>query len=130
MVDTLLALEQKYNGEYADLILNNVALEQNSSLRVVFKKQKTKNDLRDSVNAKLESFATRKTDGKCVITKIAENYFFGAQKNLSDFIITDFDYDNGSGNNSGDSGSSSGGENGGGNGSSNGGSNTIYFPWI
>ena len=91
-----MALYQKYNGEYGDVVLTNVDLEQKNYLRVVFKKTSGENTLRDNVNAMLETFAKIKTDDKCIITTLAEKYKFGSyEKTVADYIITDFDGDNG-----------------------------------
>ena len=118
VVDLLMALYQKYNGEYADVILTGIDLEQTNKLRVVFKKETGKNELRDNVNAILETFAYIKTNGKSILTQLAEKYKFSSfPSNVSDFIITDF------------SAGSSGGESGG---SANDGSNTVPVPppWL
>ena len=94
IIDTLSALYHKYNGDYSNVVITEIDLAQENNLRVVFKKQNDKNELRDNVNAMLNAFSSIKTDEKCIITKIAEKYKFGSyDKNLSDFIITDFSID-------------------------------------
>lgn len=136
IVDTLMALYHKYNGEFSDVVLTDVDLEQKNYLRVVFKKETGVNELRDNVNAMLETFANLKTDGKSILTKLAEKYKFGSyEKNVSDYIITDF-----SANNGGESGQGAGGNGMSSNpetelqtppttpSSNNGGSNTQDFP--
>ncbi len=108
IVDTLMALYQKYNGEYGDVGLTEVDLEQKNYLRVVFKDE-DENQLRDNVNAMLETFAKVKKDDQCIIEQIANKYKFGNyEKSVSDFIITDFSADGGE---SGGNGSESAGTN-------------------
>ena len=135
VVDTLMALYQKYNGEYGDIALTDVDLEQKNYLRVVFKKTSGENTLRDNVNAMLETFAKIKTDDKCIITTLAEKYKFGSyEKTVADFIITDFGGDNGvEGSGSGDGNGLTGAENPptspeNGNSNGNGNGNTSDFP--
>lgn len=121
IVDALMAFYQKYNGEYSQISITDIDLNQNNQLRVVFKKQEEKNELRDNVNAMLKSFASIKKDGECIITSLAEKYKFNTPaglsiKSVADFIITDFD--------------NVGGENGGSGLSSN--PNTVPVPpsWV
>lgn len=105
VVDTLMALYQKYNGEYSGVVLTDVDLEQKNYLRVVFDKQTGENELRDNVNAMLETFASIKTNGKSILTQLAEKYKFGNfEKNVAHFIITDFSGSNGGGESAGVSG--------------------------
>ena len=128
VVDLLMALYQKYNGEYADVIIPKIIdLEQTNYLRVVFKKETGKNELRDNVNAMLETFAKIKINEKCILTQLAEKYKFSSfPTNVSDFIITDFET-NGAEN--GGEGSPSNPET---NGAENGDSNTVPVPptWL